>query len=998
MGTTNKVYEQLKQLEITASNKNFKVDFSDTGTFGHSSKRQYAKLTTNSDKLKFLDRQLELNDTFLQGPLTYGGESKINLEERHELLLEKTRILDEVTQEKMALDLASYTEAMQNNKLAYGSPKNNKNEIFGSKEIVSDAGVNDQYYNGEVPKMSLVPEIKPVTTDEYIDPHQYNRDNKGQIITDTLPHNQLHSDKTPIYEDWSLGTNAIEEIVADEALANDTKELAIEAKKLADAKVLEEQVLANEQMTAEHYLKQGSGSYLAGDQGVQFPNLEFKELASENYTNIKEGSKLFSEGGDLSYYYETDNGESVLIENEADEIEHQVDGVNLTLQQITDNINQEAVEVEGIGTSITAMSEQGIAEAAELGAAEIAAGAAYVESAHDKALRILKEKNEQYEKSVGSGRGTINEQPGERAAHIAAEQWKKMTAEDKALLNDQYLGISGQASVNAGQDQDFIDAKNKALIEQKKALQTATQKSDEKLIETAKRVEEEKAERFAAAQAEAKANAEKLNAELEQDRLAAASALQREKDIKQRTSALQREKDVKERIADIKSQENLKKNAKTTPLGQSVQVGENQKKASLAKQLREKEIETYQNKLLKDQNQEAADTIGSKMDRDAYFLSQSKDPFAFSTLSYPRNLTNSPQIGHYLLFYVNVQNKTGYEYEGVTPTDGDYSVGDIFEKQIYVTDTAYGEASGATGDDASIGDTTRPEDKKYKTTYHYDKGADKGDINYQKRQVQRGGTGNTLRWNQTVLSKGRKVLTGMKSVHKTTTRITDSVALYMPSASNNTSVQYQDFETGMAGFLALGGKGVLDKILNNDYEGAASKFIGMGGTMLVEMLKKVGVEAVSAFTGANGVQQAFDKAFGQTLNPYLEVAFQSMGVRSFSYTFNFTPQNEKESKDVKAIIELFRFHMLPELKGAQHRYLTLPSTFDIHYMYQANPAVAKENDFMSKIATCVLTKCDVDYTPDGVRSFDSGAPAAQTMTLEFMETEMLTKEKVQQGF
>ena len=54
--------------------------------------------------------------------------------------------------------------------------------------------------------------------------------------------------------------------------------------------------------------------------------------------------------------------------------------------------------------------------------------------------------------------------------------------------------------------------------------------------------------------------------------------------------------------------------------------------------------------------------------------------------------------------------------------------------------------------------------------------------------------------------------------------------------------------------------------------------------------------------------------------------------------------------------------------------------------------------FMSKIATCVLTKCDVDYTPDGVRSFDSGAPAAQTMTLEFMETEMLTKEKVQQGF
>ena len=221
------------------------------------------------------------------------------------------------------------------------------------------------------------------------------------------------------------------------------------------------------------------------------------------------------------------------------------------------------------------------------------------------------------------------------------------------------------------------------------------------------------------------------------------------------------------------------------------------------------------------------------------------DPFAFSTLSYPRNLTNSPQIGHYLLFYVNVQNKTGYEYEGVTPTDGDYSVGDIVERQEknYVnTQRDYEiEAFGADPDSFR--------NQEYTTSYHYDKGADKGDINYQKRQILSGGTGNTLRWNQKILSKGRKALTSMASVHKTTTRITDSVALYMPSASNNTSVQYQDFETGMAGFLALGGKGVLDKILNSDYEGAASKAIMMGGTVLTEVLKKVAVEAVSAFTG-----------------------------------------------------------------------------------------------------------------------------------------------------
>ena len=60
----------------------------------------------------------------------------------------------------------------------------------------------------------------------------------------------------------------------------------------------------------------------------------------------------------------------------------------------------------------------------------------------------------------------------------------------------------------------------------------------------------------------------------------------------------------------------------------------------------------------------------------------------------------------------------------------------------------------------------------------------------------------------------------------------------------------------------------LDKILGEEYEGAGAKFMGMSGTILVEMLKKVGVEAVSAFTGANGVQHAFDMEFGQKLNHY----------------------------------------------------------------------------------------------------------------------------------
>ena len=38
------------------------------------------------------------------------------------------------------------------------------------------------------------------------------------------------------------------------------------------------------------------------------------------------------------------------------------------------------------------------------------------------------------------------------------------------------------------------------------------------------------------------------------------------------------------------------------------------------------------------------------------------------------------------------------------------------------------------------------------------------------------------------------------------------------------------------------------------------------------------------------------------------------------------------------------------------------------------------------------------YTPDGVKSFEGGAPTKITMTLSFQETELLTKERIALGY
>ena len=40
-----------------------------------------------------------------------------------------------------------------------------------------------------------------------------------------------------------------------------------------------------------------------------------------------------------------------------------------------------------------------------------------------------------------------------------------------------------------------------------------------------------------------------------------------------------------------------------------------------------------------------------------------KDPLAFNQISYPPDITTNIENGHYMLFYINVQNKTKYHYK-----------------------------------------------------------------------------------------------------------------------------------------------------------------------------------------------------------------------------------------------------------------------------------------------------------------------------------------------
>ena len=205
------------------------------------------------------------------------------------------------------------------------------------------------------------------------------------------------------------------------------------------------------------------------------------------------------------------------------------------------------------------------------------------------------------------------------------------------------------------------------------------------------------------------------------------------------------------------------------------------------------------------------------------------------------------------------------------------------------------------------------------------------------------------------------------------------------------SAQYEAADMGIVGLFAAAGA--------NDTE-AWLKRIGGAGWSGAKHAFARGVGKVADLVGGSerSADMVLKNMFGAATNPYMEVLFDQMAERNFTYNFTFQPRNAQETLDVHKIIKLFRFHMAPEMRGQNDKWLTLPSTFDIHYMYQHGLSGAVENTYYNRIATCVLTSCNVNYAEEGVRSFGDGAPTAIKMDLAFKEMELLTKEMIDVGY
>ena len=354
----------------------------------------------------------------------------------------------------------------------------------------------------------------------------------------------------------------------------------------------------------------------------------------------------------------------------------------------------------------------------------------------------------------------------------------------------------------------------------------------------------------------------------------------------------------------------------------------------------------------------------------------SSDPLRFGTYQFPRDVFENQQLGHYMVFYVNQQNRQKYDYN--QQHGGGSTYDSNIEDEVYGADRIV--AKGNSTKTGLRSDRNRLKVLKNKVTGgNYDSNKDE--------------------LSATNYDRNSSAMQQLGRARKTTTRISDSIALYLPGqVTDSTGAQYEDLPTGLIG-KALGDiAGLAKSYQQSDYEQVGKRVGNAAKAFITEAGRRLLATAAEGLLGAEGAVQGVNKLFGQADNPFVEVLFTHMNIRQFTYNFEFAPRNEEETIEIQQIIQLFRYHMAPELQTQNGRYLTLPSTFDIHYMYKANNGQSYENDYYTRLSTCVLKQCDVNYTPNGVKSFADGAPTRITMGLTFAETEALTKEKIQQGY
>jgi hypothetical protein len=352
---------------------------------------------------------------------------------------------------------------------------------------------------------------------------------------------------------------------------------------------------------------------------------------------------------------------------------------------------------------------------------------------------------------------------------------------------------------------------------------------------------------------------------------------------------------------------------------------------------------------------------------------------------FPSDLGNYNR-GHYMVIHVNVQEKSQYNFTdtGEAPT----IVRNRMDNQTPTLNQATADILGS-GVAQEVG--TVVSDTMTSLAGGAAKIMDSVGLGVVKDVL--GSAGSAIMGAAAEGVKNYSDIRGVRTIYRTT----DTIALYMPDTLNfQNNQQYSDLNTSGLPAAAIAGGASAAKTLSS---GADAK------TVSAALAKNMSPYMLGYVLGQSDFgKSAFATMTGMVQNPMLELLYTSPQFRTFRFDFMFYPKSEKEAEEVQKILSRLKFHQAPELKREFYGfYLVPPSEFDIKFYY--NGAI---NPNIPPISTCVLESIDVNYAPDGFTAYEvpgqtkptlggTGMPVAIRLSLQFKETEILTKDNFASG-
>ena len=372
-------------------------------------------------------------------------------------------------------------------------------------------------------------------------------------------------------------------------------------------------------------------------------------------------------------------------------------------------------------------------------------------------------------------------------------------------------------------------------------------------------------------------------------------------------------------------------------------------------------------------------------------LERVKSKHSVDNLTFPIDVDSDPGLGnhgHYMMFYINQQDHA----------------------KLSFGDPAEPKQNGAENLEKAIKEFNFPEEKNevqtiktgLATETKYAPTKWKNKIGMQLNNTsEMSDAEKMMRGSNAVASTKVKIAssTNGQAIHvkrAATTRLNTAIAMYMPANVQVTyGARYSDQEIGS---MAERASDVIKAFMEGDKTEGFTQALGATEDLIKNSSQFLLAMAGNA-PGFGGAKELEAMKSGRIISNRMELAFKGINKRSFQYTFKMIPRSAREADEIKKIIYAFKFNMLPEMEGGDlsGRSFIVPNTFDIEYMYNGN-----QNQFLHKISTCVLESMNVTYGGDRYKTYTAtaeGAPVSETtISLNFKEMEMITRERVEAGF